>query len=95
MLNSTSYHSYVIESLRYPQEAAAYLLAVLEDGNLQQFCKALRNVLEAKTYANQDNLAEFDGKIKDLFFDRNPDLSQILGTLNTLGFTISITPIAP
>jgi DNA-binding phage protein len=36
MSTSRSYHSYLIESLRDPQEAAAYLDAVLEDGTVEE-----------------------------------------------------------
>jgi DNA-binding phage protein len=41
------YHSYLIESLKDPAEAAAYLDAVLEDGDLQHMLLALKNIIEA------------------------------------------------
>jgi DNA-binding phage protein len=41
------YHSYLIESLKDPAEATAYLDAVLEDGDLKHILLALKNVVEA------------------------------------------------
>ncbi len=43
-----SYHSYLIESLKDPAEAAAYLDAVLEDGDSKHILLALKNVAEAR-----------------------------------------------
>ncbi|MEI6064082.1 MAG: hypothetical protein WCQ26_05790 [Pseudanabaena sp. ELA748] len=43
-----SYHSYLIESLKDPLEAAAYLDAVLEDGDFEHILLALKNVAEAQ-----------------------------------------------
>ena len=43
-----SYHSYLIESLKDPVEAAVYLDAVLEDGDLDHILLALKNVAEAR-----------------------------------------------
>ncbi|NES00927.1 MAG: DUF2281 domain-containing protein [Symploca sp. SIO1B1] len=40
------YYSYLIESLKDPVETAAYLDAVLEDGDLEQILLALKNVAE-------------------------------------------------
>ncbi len=43
-----SYHSYLIESLKDPAEAAAYLDAVLEDDDFEHLLLALKNVAEAR-----------------------------------------------
>jgi len=48
MPTSRSYHDYLIQSLRNPQEAVAYLDAVLEDGTLDELRLALNNVSEAQ-----------------------------------------------
>jgi probable addiction module antidote protein len=45
---SVSYQKYLIESLEDSKEAAAYLDAVLEDGDPQLLLLALRNLAEAK-----------------------------------------------
>lgn len=47
MATSKSYHAYLIESLQDPQEAAAYLDSVLEDGTFEEFQLALTHVLGA------------------------------------------------
>ena len=48
MKASRSYHTYLIEPLKDPVEAAAYLDAVLEDGEIESLLLALRNVAEAR-----------------------------------------------
>jgi DNA-binding phage protein len=48
MPTSRSYHSYLIESLKDDREAAAYLDAVLEECDYDEFCLALKNVAEAR-----------------------------------------------
>ena len=45
---SVSYQKYLVESLKDSKEAAAYLDAVLEDGDPQLLLLALRNLAEAK-----------------------------------------------
>lgn len=47
MAKSIDYHDYLIESLKEPSEAAGYLNAALEDGDIDGFLEALRNVVEA------------------------------------------------
>jgi GNAT superfamily N-acetyltransferase len=44
MPTSRSYHSYLIESFKDDREAAAYLDAVIEKCNYDEFCLALKNV---------------------------------------------------
>ncbi|MEW6237978.1 MAG: hypothetical protein AB1656_21525 [Candidatus Omnitrophota bacterium] len=52
------YHSLLIEDLRNPQEAAAYLNAALEDGHIELLMMAIQNVAEA-----QGGLDKLAGKI--------------------------------
>lgn len=96
MPTSHSYHSYLIQSLGDPQEAAAYLDAVLEDGTLEELRLATRNVAEARMAILddvQDNSIERQA-IEQLIFGLNSvsDLSTLLKILNELGFKISVTP---
>lgn len=63
-----SYHSYLIESLKDPLEAAAYLEAVLEDGDFEHILLALNNVAEA-----QQNIAS-NSKNNNLNLDLNSQL---------------------
>ncbi|GEM_PF-2344511 len=50
-----SYHSYLINSLKDPAEAAAYLDAVFEDGDKEHILLALKNVAEARKSAIEFN----------------------------------------
>jgi hypothetical protein len=59
MTTHKSYQSYLIESLKDPAEAAAYLDAVLEDGILEHIVLALKNVAEALRI-RLDNSNELD-----------------------------------
>jgi DNA-binding phage protein len=47
MARRTEYQQDPIEALKNPEETAAYLNAVLEEGNGETFLLALRNVAEA------------------------------------------------
>jgi len=47
MPKSIDYHSYLIESLKDPQEAEAYLKGALSEGDLEMIEVARRNVIEA------------------------------------------------
>ena len=47
MPKSASYYTYLIESLKDPREADAYLNSALEDGNLEVISLALKNLTEA------------------------------------------------
>ena len=48
MKRSVSHHDFLLKTLRHPQEAAAYLDAVAEDGHLHDILKAIRNVVDAQ-----------------------------------------------
>ncbi len=45
---SKSYQDYLIESLKNPKEAAGYLNAALEGGDISVFLLALQNVVKAR-----------------------------------------------
>ena len=47
MRRSVDYHERLIQSLKDPREAQAYLNAALEQDDVQMFLVALRNVAEA------------------------------------------------
>ena len=47
MIRSTSYEARLLEALRDPGEAAAYLTAALADGDKDVFLLALRHVADA------------------------------------------------
>jgi DNA-binding phage protein len=93
MPTSRSYHLYLIESLKDPQEAAAYLDAVLEDGNYEELYLALKNVLEAQATLSDTNLANEQDIAQQLLSQpTNLDLSTLLKVLDALGFKLSVMP---
>jgi DNA-binding phage protein len=94
MTTHKSYKSYLIESLKDPEEAAAYLDAVLEDGNLEHIVMALINVAKARR-SLVDNFNEPDPAWEncDRLLDqgKTPELSAILALLNELSLKLSVT----
>ena len=94
MPTNRSYHSYLIESLQDSQEAAAYLDAVLEECNYDEFCLALKNVAEAKlaTLDSSQSNADRENVQKLLSSQANLDLVSSFQALNNLGFKLSIIP---
>lgn len=94
MPTSRSYHSYLIESLRDPQEAAAYLDAVLEDGSFEEIRSALTDVAAAQISGLDDpQLASHQSAIYETLSQQNQlDLSTLLTILSELGFRMSIAP---
>ncbi|MBI4124910.1 MAG: putative addiction module antidote protein [Deltaproteobacteria bacterium] len=87
-----SYHKFLIESLRDPEEAAEYLNEALEEDDPKYFLKALRNVAEAyggmteiskRTHLDRANLYRM------LSEKGNPELYSIFTLLNTLGIKLT------
>lgn len=95
MPTSRSYHSYLIESLKDPQEAAAYLDAVLEECNYDELLLALRNVAEARLSSSSGSQVALNQEIfqKILAPQANLDLVVLLQALSELGFKLSVTAI--
>ncbi len=94
MARSSSYHSYLIESLKDPHEAAAYLDAVLDDGSLEEVRLALKNVAEAQISGlNDTQLASHRSAIYETLAQQNYlDFPTLLKILSELGFRVSIAP---
>jgi probable addiction module antidote protein len=91
------FHEHLIESLRDPETASAYLKVAIEeyqeDNNAEVFLLALRNVAEAKggisflaeqTHLNRQHL------YRTLSGQGNPRLSTLGTVLKGLGFHLSI-----
>ncbi len=94
MNKSKSYQEDLIESLRDPREAEAYLNAALEEEDPELFLLALRNVAEAqggvaqlaeKAKLNRENL------YKMLSERGNPELRSLEALLHALGFRLAVT----
>jgi probable addiction module antidote protein len=95
MAKSIDYHNYLIESLKDPDEALGYLNAALEDGDIEGFLEALKNVIEAQ----EGSMTSFAVKAqksrpslyKTLSKGGNPYLKSANDILHTLGFQLSVT----
>lgn len=73
MKKNTNYQEYLIESLKDPEEAAGYLNAALEGGNIGVFLRALRNVVQAR------------GGMKSLSDDAKKGRTSLYKTLSEKG----------
>lgn len=88
------YQEDLIESLKDPQEALAYLNAALMDEDPRIFLIALKNVLEAQsgdmtTLAKKADLNR--GNLYRIFSKQgNPKLTSIKSVLNTMGLELAV-----
>ncbi|MEC4819851.1 MAG: transcriptional regulator [Scytonema sp. PMC 1069.18] len=94
MPKTKSYHSFLIESLKDPNEAAVYLNTALEEQDLQLFLIALKNVAEVhgninalleKTNLHQENIYQMLSEAENQSL-----LYNLLSLLDTLGFKLAI-----
>ena len=89
-----SYQGYLIESLKDPLEAAAYVEAVLELDDPTALLLALRQVAKAHGMAEVARRADVGEKtlFKALSAEGNPTLSTIHKVLHAVGLRLSVTP---
>ena len=95
MTKSIDYHDYLIESLKEPSEAAGYLNMALDDGDIDGFLEALRNVVEA--HGGMTKLSEKSSKGRNSLYKTisgsgNPYLRNTNEILQALGFHLSVAP---
>jgi probable addiction module antidote protein len=92
---TTTYQEDLIEALKDPREAAAYLNAAMEEGARELFLLALRNVAEAhggmaavseKAKLNRESMYRMLSK------KGNPEIKSILTLLHSMGLKMSIEP---
>ena len=90
MTRSKSYHSFLIESLRDPLEASAYIDAVLEEADPQHIMLALKNVVEAQRQVT--GVRELGGEWVDRILAQSepPSLVDFAKLLNDLGLRLSV-----
>lgn len=96
MATTKSYHQYLIESLKNPVEASAYLEAILQEENPEpQLLKvALENVLEAlgNNQLSPDEIAPHKQKIDELLNQSGAYIIDNLAQwLQKLGLELTIT----
>ncbi|MEH2223684.1 helix-turn-helix domain-containing transcriptional regulator [Nostoc sp.] len=71
MPKSTSYHENLIQDLKNPPEAAAYIEVVLEEGDQKMLSKALKNVIEAR-----GGIDRLSAQVKELYNKLDQMLSE-------------------
>ena len=91
----TTYQEDLIEALKDPLEAAAYLNAAIEEGDRELFLLALRNVAEARggmTALSQKSKLNRESLYRMLSKNGNPEIKSILTLLHAMGLKLSIEP---
>lgn len=93
MKKTINYQDYLIESLKDPEEAAGYLNAALEGGDIEVFLLALHNVVKAQ--GGITRLAEKSHKsrtslYKALSKNGNPHLKNTNEILSAIGLHLAV-----
>ncbi len=90
---SAAYEEILLEDLKAPAEAAAYLQAALEDEDPAVFLLALRQVAQAQGMANVARKAHVgrESLYKTLSENGNPELRTINSLLHAMGLRLSVT----
>lgn len=93
-MKSRKYRHSLMEDLKDPEEAAAYLEVALTEEDDAGFLMALRNVAEAHGIADISDRTGLGRQslYKTLSADGNPKLSTIKVLLDALGLRIHVTP---
>jgi probable addiction module antidote protein len=94
MARSRSYKEGLFKRLQDPQEAAAYLDAVLEQGDQDVFLLALRDVAEARL-GSMSELAQQSGLNREALYRTlsakgNPELVSLDKLLHAVGLRLSV-----
>ncbi len=91
-----SYDAFLLEELRDPELAAAYLSAAAEDGSVEQLLIALRTVTEANggvgTMADQTQLNR-QAMYRALSSEGNPTLTTLFAILRAVNLNLTFTPL--
>ncbi|HVN96781.1 MAG TPA: addiction module antidote protein [Syntrophorhabdaceae bacterium] len=93
MSRKSSYQKDLIESLKDPREAAAYLNAAIEENDRAIFLLALRNV--AKAHGGMASIAEKaklnrESLYRMLSKKGNPEIESLYSLLNAMGLRLAI-----
>lgn len=95
MDNGINYQEYLLESLNDPEEAAGYLNAALEGGDIKVFLLALQNVVQAQGGISQ--LAKKAHKSRTSLYKAlsekgNPHLKNTNEILSAIGMHLVVAP---
>ena len=93
---NVSYQGYLLESLKDPEEAAAYIEAVLELDDSAALLLALRQVAKAHGMAEVARRADVGEKslFRALSENGNPTIATLHKVLHAVGLRLSVTPAA-
>ena len=94
---SKSFQDVTDEMLKDPELAAMYLEEILQDGDIDQFLFALRNVASAqagsmKAFSDKTKLGR-ESLYKSLSKSGNPKLDTVTKILNAIGLRLSVTTL--
>ena len=93
MSKTTAYQQDLIEALKDPCEAAAYLNAAIEEGDREVFLLALRNVAEAHggmgVVAAKANLSR-ESLYRMLSSKGNPEIKSLYAVLHSMGLRLAV-----
>lgn len=91
---NVSYQGYLLESLKDPEEAAAYIEAVLELDDSAALLLALRQVAKAHGMAEVARRADVGEKslFRALSENGNPTITTLHKVLHAVGLRLSVTP---
>ena len=93
---SGDYHEALVKRLKDPAEQAAYLNAVLAEGDRRLLLKALRNVAEAcggmQRLAARSRLSR-ENLYRMLSDKGNPELSSLDRIMRSLGLSFRVEPV--
>ena len=89
---SVAYEAGLMEDLKNPEEAAAYLSAAMEEGTQEAFLLALRDVASAHGIAQmaQESMLNRENLYRLLSESGNPRLSSLVALLNGLGLKLVV-----
>jgi DNA-binding phage protein len=94
MPKSTSYHEKLIQDLKNPLEAAAYIEVVLEEGDPKMLSKALQNVIESHGGVDQLStpVKELYNKLDQMLSDKGEiEFYSLNSLLDALGLHLAVT----
>ena len=94
MKKTTDYKEYLNQSLKNPEEAAAYLNAALEEGDLSLFTLALKDVVNALgggiNHVSQQSHLNRESLYRMLSKKGNPRLTSLNSVMSSLGLEMHI-----
>ncbi|MHC5933432.1 helix-turn-helix domain-containing transcriptional regulator [Nostoc sp.] len=93
MPKSTSYHEKLIQDLKNPLEAAAYIEVILEEGDPKMLSKALKNVIEANGGIDRlsAQVKELYNKLDQVLSDKGEiEFYSLNYLLDTLGLYLAV-----